>query len=432
MAQIKVRYFVEKPGRNGGRRFFWQPSRTLRELGWAPRRLARATDSREEAIAEAEALNRELDAWRGSGGVAVQTRQGPPPGSVADLIRRYKASPKFKSLRPKTQKDYRAHLQLIEDWAGPAPVRSLTRRLVQRWYHAMQPGTPAKANAALRVLRILLNFAMNEGDVEVNVAAQPGMIGTQPRLRIWTPEEIEAFVEMADVLDRPSIGDAVLCGAYLGQREGDLLELTRLQVSGQRVRLRQSKRSARIDVPMVPRLERRLKAAMARLEHYGCTAPQIIVSETTGRKYRADNFRHVFAEIRAAAAADGMPSLQGQRAPDAAEEAEPPVPAQFMDLRDTAVTNLAEAGCTIPEIASISGHSEKSVYNILQHYLALNSAMASSAIAKLLAWEERRDQEAARAKGEQSANEPGPSRARKLDSPLSAELDSLPKNPLSH
>jgi hypothetical protein len=35
--------------------------------------------------------------------------------------------------------------------------------------------------------------------------------------------------------------------------------------------------------------------------------------------------------------------------------------AWYMDHRDTAVTNLAEAGCTVPEICAISGHSERSV-----------------------------------------------------------------------
>ncbi len=42
----------------------------------------------------------------------------------------------------------------------------------------------------------------------------------------------------------------------------------------------------------------------------------------------------------------------------------------FHDLRGTAVTRLAEAGCTEAEIASITGHSVKSVGAILDRYLA--------------------------------------------------------------
>jgi hypothetical protein len=44
---------------------------------------------------------------------------------------------------------------------------------------------------------------------------------------------------------------------------------------------------------------------------------------------------------------------------------------------------LAEAGCTVPEIASITGHSLRSVETILEKYLARTRALAESAIAKL-------------------------------------------------
>ena len=40
----------------------------------------------------------------------------------------------------------------------------------------------------------------------------------------------------------------------------------------------------------------------------------------------------------------------------------------FNDLRGTAVINLADAGCSIPEIASITGHKLKSVHGILERY----------------------------------------------------------------
>lgn len=62
--------------------------------------------------------------------------------------------------------------------------------------------------------------------------------------------------------------------------------------------------------------------------------------------------------------------------------------AQFMDLRDTAVTNLALAGNTIPGICAISGHSERAAGDILKHYLDLTGEMADAAIAKLVEYED--------------------------------------------
>ena len=55
----------------------------------------------------------------------------------------------------------------------------------------------------------------------------------------------------------------------------------------------------------------------------------------------------------------------------------------FHDLRGTAITMLAEAGCTVPEIASVTGHSFKHVTHILEVYLSRTRALADAAIVKL-------------------------------------------------
>ncbi len=47
------------------------------------------------------------------------------------------------------------------------------------------------------------------------------------------------------------------------------------------------------------------------------------------------------------------------------------------------MTRLAEAGCTVPEIASISGHGVDDVQRIIDTYLRPTRAMASEAIRKL-------------------------------------------------
>ena len=123
-----------------------------------------------------------------------------------------------------------------------------------------------------------------------------------------------------------------------------------------------------------PRLAARLELAYERHEARGFHAKTILVCELTGKAWAADTFRHRFAQVREAAAA-ARPSIAD---------------AWFMDLRDTSVTTLALAGSTIPEICAVTGHSETSAHQVLKHYLALNSEMADSAIAKLLAYEERR------------------------------------------
>jgi integrase len=55
----------------------------------------------------------------------------------------------------------------------------------------------------------------------------------------------------------------------------------------------------------------------------------------------------------------------------------------FHGLRGTAVTMLAEAGCTVPEIATITGPSQAYAQKILDRYQARTRILARSAIAKL-------------------------------------------------
>ncbi len=54
----------------------------------------------------------------------------------------------------------------------------------------------------------------------------------------------------------------------------------------------------------------------------------------------------------------------------------------FHDLRGTAVTMLAEAGCSVPQIASITQHSLATATRILETYLAPTRHLATRAIAQ--------------------------------------------------
>ncbi len=86
--------------------------------------------------------------------------------------------------------------------------------------------------------------------------------------------------------------------------------------------------------------------------------------------YKPGHFRHEFARLREAVALK-IPSIAKKH---------------FADTRDTAVTRLAEATCTIAEICSITGHSEQSATQILRHFLPTTDRMADSAIKKYTAY----------------------------------------------
>jgi len=76
----------------------------------------------------------------------------------------------------------------------------------------------------------------------------------------------------------------------------------------------------------------------------------------------------------------------------AAREAFIPVPTledlHDQDLRDTAVTWLARAGCDAILISSITGHELASIRSILKHYLGLHPELARTAIGRMVTWME--------------------------------------------
>ena len=59
---------------------------------------------------------------------------------------------------------------------------------------------------------------------------------------------------------------------------------------------------------------------------------------------------------------------------------------RYQDLRDTAVTRLAMAGCTLPQIAAITGHSAPHITGVIKHYLALTDTLADQGIGLLNDW----------------------------------------------
>jgi integrase len=352
MARIKVRYLVAKQQKGGHVLYYWQPNEALREVGFLPRRLAESTNALADAVPEAERLNAEVDAWR-----AGRKTQGIRPETLPWLSQLYRSDPRYTDLAPKTQRSYDQCIRVIEAWserAGHPPVGTIERKHVRGFYHAMM-GTPAKANAVMRVLRILLAFAVDEGLISSNPAAKQRLKGRPPRQAVWKIDEVHRLCQTARDRGRPSIALAVLLAAGLGQREGDVLKLSWSQYDGTKIKLRQGKTGALVAVPVVQELKAALDAAPR-------TSPIILTSEVTGRPYAEDNFRHVFADIRAAA---GLRHVW------------------FMDLRRTAVVWLAEAGCEVYEIASITGHSLKQTVTILEVYLPRNATMARNAILKL-------------------------------------------------
>ncbi len=364
--------------------------------------------SYEEAEPWAKKRHAEIIAARAAG---RRPRAPVPKGTtVEDLLRDWMASPQFRELKPASRASYvKAAAALLykpetRTEAAARRERDAARALLKQKPHerlreifSTKPvsaiGAPelndfflylkdARGHHMARAAIAALSAAFTWGKLSThwrlkeNPRHQIELAQPPARVVIYSDAEIRAMVEAADRLGRASIGDAVLLGLFTGQRQGDRLALEELGLVEGRRQFRQSKTGALVAIPETPRLAERLAQTKARVAALKLQLglrdlPRtIIVDETTARPYNEFTYRHVFADVRAEAA-KAMPSLATKR---------------DQDLRDTAVTWLARAGCTLPEIASITGHSLRSIHNVLKHYLAITPELADSAITKLVAW----------------------------------------------
>ncbi|WP_343039417.1 tyrosine-type recombinase/integrase [Microvirga makkahensis] len=147
----------------------------------------------------------------------------------------------------------------------------------------------------------------------------------------------------------------LLVALWTGQRQGDLLRLLGPAYDGTHIRPKQSKGGRRVKIPAGAPLKAALDAAPRQ-------SPLILVN-SDGRPWAADGFRSSWRKACATAGITGL---------------------TFHDLRGSAVTRPALAGCEVPEIVAITGHSLRDAGAILDtHYLNRDSALAESAIRKL-------------------------------------------------
>lgn len=94
----------------------------------------------------------------------------------------------------------------------------------------------------------------------------------------------------------------------------------------------------------------------------------VICLSSRGTPWTSKGLKSSFAKAKAAAVKAGGTRIEGQT---------------FHDTRGTAVVNLALAGCSVPEIVSITGHSLKDAEAILDaHYLGRDKRLGESAILK--------------------------------------------------
>jgi integrase len=280
----------------------------------------------------------------------------PPSGTLLGLLHKYQASNEFLDRGPRTRADYVGKIKIIEKKFGDFPLAAMTdprtRRIFKDWRDRLAINSRRQADYAWVVLARVLSWGKEAGDVAANPCERGGRLYRGSRAeKIWTAADEAAFLDRAPKhLHLP-----LILALWTGQRQGDLLRLPWSSYDGTHIRLKQSKGGRRVVVKVGAPLKAALDAASKQ-------SPLILVN-SEGRPWTPDGFRASWGKACRGAGVVGV---------------------TFHDLRGTAVTRLALAGCTEAEIATITGHAMRSVRAILdEHYLARDTALGDSAIIKL-------------------------------------------------
>ena len=171
--------------------------------------------------------------------------------------------------------------------------------------------------------------------------------------KIWLPEHVEAFTRAAPA----ELVRALMLAMHTGRRQGDLLRLPWPAYDGERITLRQGKTGVAVSIKCTAHA-RRFAEGQERPADFG----------------DVDRPRLAQALFRGSVAT-GVRGGGHQRS-------------AFPRSRGTAITMLAEAGATVPEIAAVTGHSLNHASRILEVYLSRTRSLADAAIMKL---DERRN-----------------------------------------
>jgi integrase len=305
------------------------------------------------------------------GAVEKAMRDRHAGGCLNALIRGYTLSIEFQQkLAASTQVEYRRMLTAAEAEFGNMPIAALDDPRVRKdfldWREKVaRKSGDREADNRLSAISAMLTWAADRGRVAANHLRGFKRLYHADRSEIiWLPEHIAAFMKTAPL----EMQRALIIGLHTGQREGDLLRLTWSSYDGGWIKLRQGKaRRAGVQGPLV---EIPCTAALRRMLDAMERASPLILTTKTGQSFKKRYFARLWDEAMKAA------GLQQVQLPGMAA----PVDLHFHDLRGTAVTLLSEAGCTPQQVATITGHSLKTVHRILERYLARTRGLAEQAI----------------------------------------------------
>lgn len=279
---------------------------------------------------------------------------------VQDIINDYLSSHDFSALRDETQQHYKYLIYVMvstkpdNEQFGWKSCEDVTTRMAKQLYNKWcEKGIPM-ANHVLSVTRIVFNYAVHMENCLVNPFSAVKKRTTQRRKTVWTREQVRHFLDTAySDFNTRNIGLIAHMAYEWCQRLGDirLLKWENLDLDKKMVYIEQSKRRAEVFLPMSDDLHEMLVQQQEDFGFQPYVAPSI---KPKNGNYYPYSLQH-------------LPRM-ARRVMDSAEL---PKELRLSDLRRTGTTEMVEAGVSMGNIMSVTGHANpQSVKPYMKNTLA--------------------------------------------------------------
>ena len=309
------------------------------------------------AIAKAAASehNAKIDKWRES---QAQLLNGNSKLSL--LVYDYCNSSNFSLLRKSTQKDYKYFLKNAVQTLGDIKISDVTTRRAKAAYEKWVQSGVSYANHICAAASILYNYAIDREYLTLNPFTHVKRKTPIQRKVVWQHAYVLQFLNAAYSEWRwRNVGLIAQMAYEWVQRLGDMrvLEWENIDLDAKRLDLEQSKRRAAVSLPISDGLIRMLRQQHEDFGFQKYVSPMIVPNDGAFVPYTKQRLSKLSRQIIRAA--------------------QLPSELWLMDLRRTGTTQMNDAGVSMGQIMSVTGHvNPQSVKPYLTHtYASANSAL---------------------------------------------------------
>jgi len=205
-------------------------------------------------------------------------------GTFEDLALQYQSSDKFKSLSPRTQKDYLEYHNRINKVFGKVHADNIKPEHVRQYMDKRTAKT--QANREKAYMSAAYKWGFQRGKCKLNPCTGVESYKEQSIKRYITDQEYIAVYEAASIPVKVAMEITYLCAA----RKGDVLKMTRSQLVKDGLYIKQGKTGKE----QIKRISGRLKKALSLSK--GKVKSMYLVHKPDGGKYSESGFNTLWYE----------------------------------------------------------------------------------------------------------------------------------------